>query len=229
MRRSLLLVLGLSAGATLFAACGDLARAPSEPAARPPAVLAVPPIALNGGHRDTTVSFSVTIDPTVETVYSDGISTIRFPARSICDPATSTYGPSEWDAPCAPATAPITVPVSVVIKGGRMTLHFHKDLRFAPSADPTRQVMLTMNVPAVKESQNLRRFAIFWMPTGTMNLVDEARTDPSVVTRVNRSAGQLVRRLKHFSGYNVHLGIYTDCTPYVDDGCVTHEGEVNGQ
>ncbi len=33
---------------------------------------------------------------------------IKFPAASICDPATSTYGIGEWDAPCQPLKTPIT-------------------------------------------------------------------------------------------------------------------------
>lgn len=230
MRRSVSLVVGLFAGAAVFSACRDAALAPHEALA--PIALNVPPVSLAELQRDTTVNYTVTLDPRRENVYSDGINTVRFPAGSICDPATSGYGPGMWDAPCTAATAPITLPVAVTTRNGRLHVEFGRDLRFAPSSDPARHVVLTIRNPAVTSTtESLRRYAIFYVPTGTSQLVDEALSDPSLVTVVNRAEGKVVRRLKHFTGYNVHLGIWTDCTPGVDDGCYSEppEGTVKTQ
>src|SRR5215216_5601749 len=34
---------------------------------------------------------------------------IDFPAGAVCDPLTSGYGVAEWDQPCTPLTAPISI------------------------------------------------------------------------------------------------------------------------
>ena len=231
MRRSVSLVVGLLAGAAVFSACRDAALAPHEALA--PVALDVPPVSLTELQGvPAGASFTVTIDPRRENIYSDGINTVRFPAGSICDPATSGYGPGMWDAPCTSATAPISLPVALTVRSGRLHVEFGRELRFAPSNDPARHVTLTVSNPAVAStSENLRRFAIFYVPSGTSTLVDEAVADPSLVTIVKRSEGKVVRRLKHFSGYNLHLGIWTDCTPGVDDGCYAQppEGTIKTQ
>lgn len=228
MRRSLPLVLGLTAGAALFAACRDAAVAPHD--AQAPIALNVPPISLAQlSSTDGGASFTVTIDPRRENVYSDGINTVRFPAGSICDPATSSYGPGTWDAPCTPATSPIALPITVSLVNSRLNIDFGRDLRFVPSGDATRHVTLTISNPAVQyTSEDLGRYAVFYVAAGSAQLVDEGASDPSLITVVNRAEGTVVRRLKHFTGYNVHLGIVTDCTPYVDPDCVP-VGEVQAK
>lgn len=231
MRRSVSLVVGLLAGAAVFSACREAAVAPQDALA--PLALNVPPVSLAELQSEPAgASFTVTIDPRRDNVYSDGINTVRFPAGSICDPATSGYGPALWDAPCAPATAPISLPVTVTLRSGRLHVEFGRDLRFAPSADPAKHVVLTISNPAVSStSESLGRYAVFYVPDGTSSLVDEAVHDPSLVTIVKRAEGKVVRRLKHFTGYNVHLGIWTDCQPGVDDGCYASppEGTVTTQ
>lgn len=229
MRRSVSLVVGLLAGAAVFSACRDAAVAPHDALA--PIELNVPPVSFTE-LQGTTTSYTVTIDPRRDNVYSDGTTSVRFPAGSICDPATSGYGPGMWDAPCAPASAPISLPVTRTVRNGRLHLEFGRDLRFAPSSNPAKHVILTIDVPAVSTTtESLSRYAVFYVPTGTSTLIDESVTDASLVTIVKRSEGRVVRRLKHFTGYNVHLGIWTDCTPNVDDGCYEEppEGSVQAQ
>lgn len=227
MRRSLPLVLALAAGAALFTACRDSAVAPQDAAS--PVQLDVAPVSFAQLEEGTGgASFTVTIDPRRETIYSDGINTVRFPAASICDPATSSYGAGTWDQPCAAATSPISLPVTLSLRNSRLHVEFGRDLRFVPSSNPARHVTLTVHNPAVAyTSESLRRFAIFYVPSGTSTLIDEAAGDPSLVTVINRGAGTVVRRLKHFTGYNVYLGIYDDCEPGVDEGCTENpEGTV---
>lgn len=220
MRRSASLVLGLAAGAAFFAACREAAVAPHD--ASSPLVPDVTPVSFSQLSRSTDgVTYTVTIDPRRETVFSDGINTVRFPAGSICDPATSSYGPGTWDQPCAAASSAIALPVTLSLRSNRLHVEFGRDLRFVPTSDPARYVTLTVKNPAVSTTtDDLRRFAIFYVPTGSTQLIDEGATDASLVTVIKRSEGKVVRRLKHFTGYNLHLGIYDDCTPGVDDGCL---------
>ena len=209
MRRPVVFLVGLSLVATSFVACRDAALAPSSAAEQPLQVAGVP--RLSGdlvASNAAGFSFTVTIDPTRTNVYSDGISTIRIPAGAICDLETSGYGPATWDLPCAPETDPITMSVTVsALRSGSMLLHFGRDLRFAPTSDPARQVHVTVDAPGVRStSESLRRYAIFWVPSGTTRIVDEG-ADPSMVTFVDRTGGKLSRRLKHFSGYVIRQGI----------------------
>src|SRR3712207_2879784 len=110
--------LGLFVSVTLsVAACGDGVLAPggtrdgrsiSSPGGRPLA-------SSSSTVGDTTVtSFTlngnggswVIVAGEHELTFDKGLS-------SVCDPATSSYGPGEWDKPCTPATAPITVTAKV--------------------------------------------------------------------------------------------------------------------
>jgi hypothetical protein len=231
MRRSVSLVVGLLAGVAVFSACREVTVAPHD--VLTPVALNVPPVSFSELQGEPAgISFTVTLDPRRDNTYSDGINTVRFPAGSICDPATSGYGPGMWDAPCVSATAPITLPITLSIRGGRLHVEFGRDLRFAPSSDPAKHVVLTVSNPVVSyTSENLRRYAIFYVPTGTSSLLDESLADPSLVTIIKRSEGKVVRRLKHFTGYNLHLGIWTDCMPGIDDGCYAQppEGTVKAQ
>lgn len=232
MRRTVFLALGVSASAVLFAACSDGSLAPQQ--SRSPVELNVPPVSFDELQGTASgVSVTVTIDPRRDNIYSDGINSVRFPAGSICDPATSSYGAGTWDQPCAPATASITLPVNVSLRSGRLHVEFGKHLRFVPSADPARHVVLSVRNPAVTTtSENLRRFAIFFVPSGTNTFIDEGAADPSQVTVVDQASGTLTRRLKHFSGYNVHLGMWDEnCEPGVDWYCLSAppEGSIKPQ
>lgn len=220
MRRSVLLTVGLFAGAAAFAACRDAAVAPVDRAV--PVVLEAPTVNLNElAASRTGISFWITIDPRRDNLYSDGINSIRIPAGAICDPATSSYGPAYWDAPCTAASAPITMPVRVSLLNQRLVLYFGKDLRFVPTSDPAKQVQLVVSAPKVKTtSEPLSAYDILWIPSSGDTFVDEAKSDPSLATVVLQDQGRIVRRLKHFSGYYVHLGFTSECDPNVDIGCM---------
>src|SRR5689334_22354287 len=81
----------------------------------------------------------LTIDPNVSKTYASGEDWVYFPAHSICDPATSGYGPSYWDLPCTPLNHPIKITVHWSSKGGYAFAHFLPELRFVPANadDPT--------------------------------------------------------------------------------------------
>ncbi|HEU5175313.1 MAG TPA: hypothetical protein VFT96_11210 [Gemmatimonadaceae bacterium] len=219
MRRSVLLVLGLTASAAVFSACRDAAVAPAERAGTP-VDLQVPPVQFDElAEQPKGVTYTVTLDPARDIRYSDGVNSISIPAGSICDPASS-YGPAYWDAPCAPATAPITLAVTLSRANGGIIVHFGRDLRFAPTTDPSKQVTLVAEVPSVASATaSAAAYAILWVPTGSTSFVDEGATDPSLATVVDRSSGRLLRRLKHFSGYYVNLGYQAQCDPNTGENC----------
>jgi hypothetical protein len=119
------------------------------------------------------------------------------PAGSVCDPATSGYGPSFWDAPCSATRAPITFQVkSWRDAAGHPRMVVLPDVRFVPGSTVT----LRFRDDAAAGQQ---RGAIVWCPTGAASCVDEAASDPTLTTRYNPNSGWVYRRLKHFSGYNV--------------------------
>src|SRR3954468_19655240 len=92
-------------------ACSDAPMAPR--ATERPAfdIQALQPQASRGSSQNEDASTQsgdednvtrITIDPNVSRTYSFGDNWIYFPARSVCDPVTSGYGPGTWELPCAP-------------------------------------------------------------------------------------------------------------------------------
>ncbi len=142
------------------------------------------------------------------------------PANAVCDPATSSYGPGTWDSPCTPARRTVHVTASVTTIDGRDYVDFSPDIRFVPSNDPSGWVTIhTYRLAAIGGRGDLRRFSILFSNVPGGPLVDESATDATLATHVNVSTGAVWRRVKHFTGYNVHSGMIDDCTPGVDDGC----------
>ena len=146
--------------------------------------------------RGDTVVATVTFDPTVDNQFALGRQGgVQLLAHSVCNPATSGYGPTRWDAPCVPATAPITLSVKVW-RGvdGRAIVTFAPDLRFAPALTNWLWVADT-GVPKHKDG------IIGWCPSTGGVCVDESKSDWSLGTGTLK--GTLYRRIKHFSGYTV--------------------------
>jgi hypothetical protein len=54
---------------------------------------------------------------------------------------------------------------------------------------------------------------ILWSSAIGIPGIDESLEDPTLRTRINRGAGVLQRRIKHFSGYNI--------PDQIDCGCET--------
>jgi hypothetical protein len=159
-----------------------------------------------------TVRFSITIDPSRQTVYNLGAgNSLTFPAHSLCDPTRSTYGPTEWDKPCPLATSPATVRVTAWIdSNGHARVDFDKHLRFVPSASPDGWVVLTF---ADFEASLDPFFNILYCPQATGACYDESVQDPTLLTVRNPLTGRVTRRIKHFSGYNVAAGRDGDTDP----------------
>ena len=117
---------------------------------------------------------------------------------AVCDPATSGYGPTLWDAPCTTLKKPITFTVtSTRDADGRPQITFSPDVRFTPNGNVT--LLLNDNPGHGKKA------TVLWCSPLVNGCVDESVTDKHVKT--HPSAGRVARQLKHFSGYNVIFGI----------------------
>jgi len=151
----------------------------------------------------TSADFTVT--PTGGT-FVIGPHAVHFPANSICDPRISSYGVTEWDAPCVPATSNIEIHAEVRSRDGRSWVDFSPALRFVPSANGTDYVWLLMKSEAAK-TNDIRAMAIFWSPAIGELGINEAASDSSLRTYVWQSGGVVFRRVKHFSTFIIYEGV----------------------
>lgn len=155
----------------------------------------------------TTGVATFTVDPRVSRVYAFGENWVYFPANSICDPATSGYGPGTWDTPCAPLTTPITITATWTPKGGHGYVDFQPAMRFAPSSNMWQWVIVS-----IKDRQMVSMtssYSILYQ-VGDDSFVDESLSDPTLKAYIDWSNNTIYRRLKHFSGYMIQAGSTTD-------------------
>ena len=134
-------------------------------------------------------------------IFDAGNHAVVFPAQSICDPATSSYGPGTWDSPCNPLQTSISIHAEVRRVNGQTSVDFTPSLRFVPSDNPARWVWLVMYTPTAVGSSDLGDFNILWTSALGAPAVDETPTDSSLRTYVDTWQGTSLRRIKHFSGY----------------------------
>ena len=218
VRRSLaLLAVGVVASA-----CSD-ATSPPRAAERPAFdVQALQPLdsRADGEHgpgrddergRATTLSTDdnvtmLTIDPNVSRTYSFGENWIYFPAHSICDPATSGYGASEWDSPCTAVNVPVTVTVQWSSRGGYAYAHFSPELRFVPADDRNFRQWVVLSLHAQRNLHDLSAYNILYNVYDNV-WIDESLTDPTLRAWLDPVHNSVVRRVKHFSGYMVAAAV----------------------
>jgi hypothetical protein len=183
----------LGAATIALAACGD-STAPVEQ----PRPLRAPKLTVA-----YTSTFSFALNPTVDNIYQSYDGTrIVIPAYSICKVGVSGYGPTTWDQPCAPATTPVVFTLKSGTDNGSPRIDVHPDVRFSPS----KTVTVTFRDMAAANSLSA---LINYCPSGSSACVDESKTDASLRTNTNPTTGQVSRRIKHFSGYNITYG--SDC------------------
>jgi hypothetical protein len=217
VRRSTALLVVLAA----TSACADGPSAPRT-AERPPFdVQSLQPLAArsdNGeehaanGKRESPDVENVTtivVDPNVPRTYAFGQNWIYFPARSICDPATSGYAITLWDSPCTALKKPIAVTVRWSGKGGHAFARFSPELRFVPAAerDVSRWVILSLHDQ--KRLHDLDDYNILYNGGSSVGWLDEQLLDPTLRPWIDRAANSVSRRIKHFSGYMLAAG-FTD-------------------
>lgn len=194
----------VSPSASKFEAPGSSTPAPMSqaPAGRPN-------LSLSGGLPDST-SVDFVVGPNGGVFYT-GNHAVVFPSQSICDPATSSYGPGTWDQPCTPLQTNLKVHAEVRHSNGVTSVDFTPSLRFVPSTSSSRWVWVLMYSPeAIGAQSNLSDFNILWASSLGGTTVDEAMADSSLRTYLDTNTGLSLRRIKHFSGYQ--LGAERDCT-----------------
>jgi len=137
-----------------------------------------------------------------------GKHVVSFPANSICDPATSSYGVTEWDKPCDPIKEPIHIHAELREQDDRSWIEFTPDLRFVPSNDEEKWVYLFMWTSAAQGKQLTAKNAppILWSPAIGMPGIDESLLDRTMKTKWDKRLGGVYRRIKHFTNYNVYVG-----------------------
>jgi hypothetical protein len=193
----------LSLFALGLAACSEVSTAP--PGLSPDAGPLLSSGSSGSSGRGQDVGSRVfTIWPGAAVFEKFGDHTLYIPANATCDPATSGYGAAHWDAPCAPARAPIQVTATWSVINDRPVVSFSPDLRFAPSADESRWVTLWL-----KDSKGIDPslyYAILWFDKEANGWVDESVNDSTLKARTNQSGNFVSRRLKHFSDYWIYAG-----------------------
>jgi hypothetical protein len=177
------------------------------------------PVGLFGGPRTTT--FTITA---AGGSFDAGVFTVNFPANSVCDPTSSTYGPGTWDSPCATLGDGQSVTVTATYGftfGGGPVVDFSPALRFNPkttvtiSTDLYAPVLTYFRSYWLSNPDALRFFGMYYTPDfGATGFTDAGR-DASLATHVNLTTGIVWRRVKHFSGYNISSGL--PCDPSPDD------------
>jgi hypothetical protein len=186
--------------------------APSAASAPAPISLAPqgrPTLTLSGGLPDST-AVDFVVGPTGGIFYT-GNHAVVFPSQSICDPATSSYGPGTWDQTCTPLQSQLKVHAEVRRANGVTSVDFTPSLRFVPSPYAAKWVWMIMYTPeAIGSTSDHSSFNILWASTLRGATVDEAVGDSTLRTYVDTFSGLSIRRIKHFSGYL--RGAERDCT-----------------
>jgi len=202
----------LIAGAALIAAaCSDpIAPTRSGPVANlvagPSTIASVTSSDVNGK------TFTFTIDPSGGNVQVGGFR-LKYDANSVCNPASSGYGPEYWLKPCQTLTAPITMTARMWVSDGAVYADFSPNIRFSPSS----QVILAVKRSAIMEMTGGDATSFFPMyyfkiVSGSMVTVDEAANDIELQTKADNSHGWVWRRIRHFTGYYVRSGFSCDET-----------------
>ena len=212
VRRCSALLVALAAAT----ACSDAPVAPSAPerpafdidALQPESVRGAQgnKTALAGGDMDNVLTLKV--DPNVSRTYAFGDNWVYFPARSICDPATSSYGVGTWDMPCTALRQAISVTVHWSNKGGHAYARFSPELRFVPAEawNVSRWVILSLHDH--KRIREVGDYKILSDAGGSIGWIDESLTDQTLRAWIDPLHNSVVRRVKHFSGYMVAAGAF---------------------
>lgn len=204
-----------------IAACSDSTSAPAR-AKFAAGVSSLDGTVTGNGHghanTDSTVySGQYTMDPTQPNTLKFGDHTVTFPAGSICDPATSGYDPTLWDAPCTPLVTPLVISATWTQKAGHSYIDFQPALRFVPTSVQSQWVTLSL-----KEKDTVlvtNNYVIAWNRPSDGAWIDESYTDSSLSAIADQANNRVSRRVKHFSGYVVSATSST-CDPTLDSTCL---------
>lgn len=218
----------VAATALALVACGDSSTAPRTASSLRPSDRG-PSLDLSLGSFELGTDFTVTPTGGVFPL-AGGIYNVQFPANAICDPAVSTYGPDQWNAPCTTLATGIKIHATVSVSMFGIAVDFSPSLRFSPTAgnvylytDVYAPIILANGAYFSANPSALRPLAMYWAPELGAADVPDYLTDPTAVTHINLSTGRVWRRIKHFSGYNVYTGLPCNPSP-TDPDCIDTSG-----
>ncbi|NUQ91702.1 MAG: hypothetical protein HOQ12_07085 [Gemmatimonadaceae bacterium] len=205
------------AAVALLAACSaaDQVAAPKQERSTMPAGAPSLDVIMNAVAPDS-LSADFTVTPTGG-LFVLGAHAVYFPDHSICDPATSGYGPDLWNAPCTPLDQPIDFHAEVrTDASGRAWVDFTPAVRFVPTDDPNHTVWVMMKTGVDVNDSNYMNFGMKWLPSGSPDqAIDESVTDSTLKSFVDLQHDIVFRRVKHFSGYLVGSD-YADVGTLID-------------
>ncbi|GJG88283.1 hypothetical protein tb265_34640 [Gemmatimonadetes bacterium T265] len=125
---------------------------------------------------------------------------VNIPAAAVCDPRTSGYGKTTWDAKCTPLTTSMSFTVRAwTNSSGNSSAVVSPDVRFVPGKVASLFIAAPSSSPTAKP-------VIQWCTSAITGCVDEGATDATLTTQYAQAQGVAYRRIKHFSGYNVSWG-----------------------
>jgi hypothetical protein len=126
---------------------------------------------------------------------------IVIPAGAVCAVGKTKYGVGTWDLPCRLEDKKQNIKYKTwTDANGHPFIEFQPALRFAPG----KEVLLYL--ADKKASMNDYSEILYCPDNKALSCYDESLTDPSVKSVRDRK-GNIYRRIKHFSGYNVAAGI----------------------
>jgi hypothetical protein len=204
----------------VIAGCQDsLVSAPQATSSAPVSMMMAPEGAprlslLGNASSNTDVDF--TVSPSGG-IYYIGNHAVVFPARSICDPSKSDYGPETWDRPCEPISQSLKIHASVRTAKAGTWIDFSPAIRFVPSTNASKWVWIYMHAPQVVAANEFSKYSILYTPRIGAATIDEAKSDATLRTYVDTWSGITARRVKHFSGFVLSSG--RACDPTVESDC----------
>lgn len=206
----------LIAGAAVLglAACSDSATAPRDAASSARLAPDAPSLTINPASRFDGSQHSTFVLTAAGGTYTIGnVYTVSFPSNSVCV-LGSTYGPGTWDTPCQTlhGNESIAVTATYELTGNGLAVSFQPEIRFNPNTTVTLSTGIYSSILTnfrwlwLANPGALRSLGIYYIDNLNSTPVIDAATDPSLRTYINLTTGQVYRRVKHFSGYNVTAG-----------------------
>jgi len=213
------------------AGCSDSATSPRDASMRALSPGGVPTLDLTPTFSSWRVTTFTVTSAGGKFSTGDGLYTLVFPANSVCDPATSSYGPGTWDQPCTTLVdgQSVTVTATYGFTNHGLSVDFSPALRFNPKTEVRiytgvyAPILTLFSSYFAANPSSLHFLGIYYAPNLSSAGTTDAAFDSSLITHVNLTTGLVWRRVKHFSGYNVTTGL--PCNPSPDDpDCVDDGG-----
>jgi hypothetical protein len=188
----------------LLVGCQDNTVSAPQPSAVGPTLMMMAPgeaprLSLSG-ITSNNITTEFTVGPKGG-VFMVGNHAVVIPAHSICNPATSSYGPGTWDSPCRALEGNLKIQAEVRVSNGTTWVDFSPALRFVPSNNPANWAWIYMYTPKATNARDLSSFNILYASRIGGATTDESAQDASLRTYVDTHSGLSARRIKHFSGY----------------------------